>query len=213
MATDDGRARRYKVARVLAAHDLEELAEGLGDRWLGRGGEEESLRGLAERINVAVLRSAMAEAGLDPLDGEARNAYRLLTDDEVSAGMRTQQRQELERAGVDVEAIRSEFVTHQAVYTYLTRGLGLEKSTDEDHQRERDFEALGRLRSRTAAVTESTLGRLRDTDRIALGQFEVLVNVDVVCRDCGTRLTLDELVDGGGCRCADSRAGGDRAGQ
>lgn len=202
MGADDAADARYKVARVLSKYSLEEEAEELGDLWLGTGDEQYSLRELADRVNVSLLRAAMVEAGLDPLDGEVENAYRLLTDDDVSAGMRTQQRQELERAGVDVDEVLSDFVTHQAVHTYLTKGRGLEKPAGDDRrQRERDFETLRRLQSRTGVVTESTLERLRDTGRVTLGEFDVFVSVSVFCRDCGTQRTLDELVETEGCEC------------
>jgi len=144
----------------------------------------------------------MAEAGLTPLEGAVENTYRLLTDEDVSPGMRTQQRRELADQGVDVEQVESDFVTHQAVYTYLTTVLDATKDTaTAEEQQEKDRTALNRLRNRTEAVTRSTLERLRDTDRLLLGQFDVFVDISVYCRDCGTQRSLEALFDRGGCDC------------
>lgn len=74
----------------------------------------------------------MASVDLEPLDGEVRNTYRLLTDEDVSSGMRTAKRNELERAGVDVESVERDSVTHQAIYTYLTAVLDVSKQGQDD---------------------------------------------------------------------------------
>lgn len=191
--------RRYKVGRVLAERNLEGFAARLETRWTEEG---ESLRDLADRLNRRVLEAAMVEAGLDPLAGEVENAYRLLTEEDVSPGMRVQQRRELEEAGVDVEAIERDFVTHQAVHTYLIEALGAEKrDATASEQVERDRDALRRLRGRVESVTASTVERLEDTDRLTMGAFDVFVDVSVYCRDCGTQRSVDDLLDRGGCDC------------
>lgn len=200
--TDDRLDQTYKLGRVLTAYGRPELAAELADRWTGPPGERDSLRELAELVNRELLRAAMVEAGLDPLEGEVENAHRLLTDESVSAGMRTQQRRELERSGVDVESLLEDFVTHQAVHTFLTESLGVEHGADGGpDQLERDRTALARLQSRTAAVTESTVERLRETGRLTIGSFDVFVDVSVYCRDCGTQLPVTDLLDQCGCDC------------
>ncbi|WP_302082376.1 rod-determining factor RdfA [Salinibaculum rarum] len=202
MANETDVQTRYKVGRVLSEHDLMDLHEALPERWLGESGEAESLRALAERINVAVLRQAMEEAGMDPLDGEAENAYRLVTDDDVSVGVRTQQRNRLERAGVDVDQCEDEFVTHQAVYTYLTKALGVSKDDrDETDPLEKHEERIQRLRSRTAAVMENSLTELQNDETITLGSFDTTVDLRVYCQDCETQYELSSLLARGGCTC------------
>ena len=109
-----------KVRRVIDHYGLSELGDELAARWVGDGYDRESLRSLADRFNRRVLAAGMEAAGLTPLDGEVDNTYRLLTDDKVSAGMRTQVERRLERDGVDIEELRTDFVSHQAVHTYLT---------------------------------------------------------------------------------------------
>jgi hypothetical protein len=48
-----------------------------------------SLRELVEQFNLSVLWSALEDAGSRPLEGEVQNLYGLLTDEEVSSGVRT----------------------------------------------------------------------------------------------------------------------------
>lgn len=193
----------YKVGRVLSESGLEELHAALPRRWLGESGDAVSLRDLADEINIALVRVAMERAGADPLKGEADNAYRLLTDDDVSAGVRTQQRNRLEREGIDVDGLESDFVTHQAVYTYLTKGLGVSKDTDDTDPVAKHEERLQRLRNRTLAVMENSLSELRESDQFSLGSFDAVVDLRVYCRDCETQFDLTDLFQGGGCNCDD----------
>ncbi|WP_340100316.1 rod-determining factor RdfA [Salinibaculum salinum] len=202
MANETDVKTRYKVGRVLSEHDLLDLHEALPELWAGDGDESASLRALAERINVALMRQAMEEAGMDPLDGEAENAYRLLTDDDVSVGVRTQQRNRLERAGVDVDELETEFVTHQAVYTYLTKALGVTKDeTDDTDPIEKHQQRIQRLRSRTAAVMENSLSELQNDGTISLGSFDTTVDLRVYCQDCESQYELSSLLQRGGCEC------------
>ncbi|USZ70281.1 rod-determining factor RdfA [Natronosalvus halobius] len=193
-----------KVARLLETYDLESLGLELEQRWLGKGYERESLRKLATRFNERLLGERMARAGLSPLDGEVENTYRLLTDDGVSAGMRTQAERELERAGIDVDALRREFVSHQAVHTYLTSDRELEgpsSQTSPEDRLERDAASIQRLSSRLTAVTEDTVKRYRETDLLESGSVSVLVDVNVLCEECGEQYDVATFLERGGCRC------------
>ena len=159
---------KYKVGKVLSRYDLLDLHAALPEMWVGESGDSKSLRDLADEINTAVLRRAMERAGSDPLDGEAENAYQLLTGDGVSAGVRTQQRNRLERDGVDVEQLEDDFVTHQAVYTYLTKALEVSKDTADDADPlEKHEKRIQRLRSRTVAVTENSFRILHRRPRVS----------------------------------------------
>ncbi|RBI59235.1 hypothetical protein DMJ13_24030 [halophilic archaeon] len=194
---------RSKVQRVIDEYELAGMGEQLEAYWTGDDEEEYSLRELADVFNRAVLRAALDRAGASPLEGEVENTYRLLTDDSVSSGVRTETRNALARDGVAVEELEDDFVTHQAIHTYLTkhRGVSYESSADETDQVEKGAETVQRLRTRTAAVTETTLENLETTDRITLGDFDVIVDVRVLCDTCGRSYTVDELLEDGGCAC------------
>lgn len=193
---------KYKVGRVMSEYDLADLHERLPDLWLGKSGEEVSLRDLAERINVAIIRQALDRAGEDPLEGEAENVYRLLHDDDVSSGVRIQQRNRLERAGIDVEKLEDDFVTHQAVHTYLTDGLDISKSSVDDTDLiEKHETRVQRLRNRLNAVMEQSLADLQNTGELSFGQIDTTVNLQVYCQDCETQYEFSELLQEGGCAC------------
>jgi hypothetical protein len=199
----EGVARKYKVGKVLSEYDLADLHNRLPDLWLGETGEEVSLRDLAERINVAIVRSALEEAGEDPLDGEAENVYRLLTEDDVSAGVRIQQQNRLERVGIDTDELERDFVTHQAVHTYLTKGLGISKeSTDTTDTIEKHETRIQRLRSRLDAVMEQSLEELENAGELSIGDVDTTVTLQVYCKDCETQYEIPELLRDGGCNCS-----------
>ena len=193
-----------KVRELIERYELAGFGTELAERWVGDGYERESLRSLADRFNKRVLAANMESAGLSPLDGEVDNTYRLLTDDAVSAGMQTQVRRRLERDGLDPGSLQSEFVSHQAIHSYLTRDREIEPPGADRSDRERleaDRETIQRLQSRLEAVTNNTLSRLDGTELIDIGEFTVLVDVQVFCEDCGEQYEIGELLDEDGCRC------------
>jgi hypothetical protein len=201
-ASGNARTRTSKVERVMDRYGLE-MGERLEELWVGEG-ENRSLRELAELFNVRVLEAAMREASVDTLEGEAENTYELLTEGDVSEGVKTQTRRKLERNDLDVDQLERDFVSHQAIYTYLTKYRGVEHSDDEETEGdpvENVSTTIQRLNNRTAAVVESNLERLTNADHIGLGEFDVSVEVRVTCEDCGTYRTVDELLAEGGCDC------------
>ena len=196
------RGRRSKVRRLIDEYGLDGEGERLENLWTAERGDRLSLRELADDFNRRLLRAVMVEAGMNPLDGEVGNTYRLLTDDDVSSGMRTQAKQTLEREGIDIDELQKNFVSHQAIHTYLTkyRGVTQDEQTDEDRV-QKGLDTIQRLRSRTSAVSENIVENLANTGRIQVGEFEVLVDVRVFCRDCGTQYDVQDLLEEGHCEC------------
>lgn len=197
----DGR-RQTKIERVVERYDLTGLETELAVRWTAPPAERESLRDLAAYVNERILAAALAEAGVDVLPGEVENYLRLLRDDDVSAGRRTEARSSLEQAGVYVERVETDFVSHQAVHTYLTERAGVEfegATTAERLERTRD--AIARLEGRVQTVAERNIEQLAAADHLAVGDVSVLSSLDVVCGDCGERYDFDALLERGGCAC------------
>lgn len=191
-----------KVERVIEKYDLPRLGDELAGRWTAEGDRQASLRELANDFNVRVLHAAMGEAGLSPLEGEAQNMYDLLTADDTKSGERTRAERRLARSGLDVEDLQSDFASHQAVHTYFTehRGVERENKSPEDSV-ERAKKTVQRLMSRTQAVTENTCDNITD-EGLMLGDFDVLVNVQIHCQDCGRTTNVVDLIERGGCDCA-----------
>jgi hypothetical protein len=194
--------QRSKVGRVIAEWELNGMGSELERYWTTDGQESMSLRELADLFNRRVLRAAMESAGKRVLDGEAENMYELLTSNETSAGSRVQAERRLEREGVDIQSLTSDFVSHQAIHTYLTkyRGASAPKSGAsgdiEAHQ-----DTIQRLRSRLIAVVTNSLSTLRSKGKITLGEFDIFLSIQIRCNDCGTQLNVSELFDNEGCEC------------
>ena len=193
---------RSKVGRVIRKYELDGFGEELEERWLGDGHERTSLRDLADLFNQRVLQRAMTDAGMDPLSGEVENTYALLTGDDVTEGTRTQARNRLARADLDVDELESDFVSHQAIHTYLRKYRGAERGEVSNEERlEKTVETVRRLESRTVAVVENSLDTLRNAGAVAVGEFDVLIDVRVFCSDCGRQYDVVDLLDRGGCDC------------
>jgi len=162
-----------------------------------------SLRDLADEFNRELLRTALTEAGMQPLDGDVENLYRLLTDDDTGSADRTRAERRLDREGIDVDRLGNEFVTYQAVRTYL-RDRGASYSSETSNQTEAEKERIQRLRGRVRTVTDSKLDQLRRSGDIDVGSFRTLVEVTVLCEDCGTQYDIETILENGRCACGGS---------
>ena len=199
-ANSDG-GSRYKVGKVIDRYSLDGMGTELESDWVGDSGESHSLRELADSFNKEVLRSALAGTEQQRFSGDLETIYHALTDEGVSRGERTRVQKTLERDGVDVEQVQQDFVTHQAIHTYLTKGRGVEKDVETGDPIETARETINRLRGRLIAVAETTLSNLANTGALTLGSFDVFVDVTVHCTECGTHTNLFELLSDGGCEC------------
>lgn len=200
--TASSRGRRSKVARLIDEYDLQGLGAELEQLWTAEENRK-SLRELARYFNQQLLGRALEEADVQYLEGEIENTYRLLTDDEVSSAESTRVQRRLERDGVDVDELKSDFVTYQAIRSYLKDHRGAEYTPAETDPLEREATNVQKLRGRTVSVTEGKLEQFRDNDELTLGEFRMLVDIQVVCEDCNTQFDVLELLDRGGCNCTD----------
>lgn len=190
-----------KVVRLIDEYDLDGVGAEMERRWTADGEERMSLRDLSERFNRQLLEEVMARAGVQPLSGEVENLYQLLTDDDVSEADRTRARRRLEREGIDVDTLLKDFVSYQAVRTYLREHQGASYTSTTGDRLETEARNIQRLRSRTTAVIESKLDQLEAGGHLSLGDFRTLVNATVVCEDCGSQFDVRELLERGGCDC------------
>lgn len=196
--SSDGNRCNYKVGRVLEEYDLEELDANLVDMWLGGdSGESYSLRELSEHINKCLLQTAMEQAGIDPLDGETEETYRLLKADDISEDVRQKAIHRLEREGVDVDRLEEDFVTHQAVHTYLTKFREVRQDANGSSETPTSQELLDELSSIAAESLESA----RDAGELDIGSFNLDVELQVHCEECAETYSLEELFSEGECHC------------
>jgi len=193
-------ATNSKVGRLIEKYGLAELGNELEARWKGTDRERFSLRELADYFNRELLGAAMTSAGIAATERDVEHVYSVLTDSDVSSEARVQKRRELERDGIPVDELEQDFVSHQAVHTYLRKYRGAEYENDRDRI-ESATETLQRLRSRTTAVTERTVESLANVDRISVGSFDVFADIRVHCSDCGGDYGVVDLLKRGGCDC------------
>lgn len=198
-------SRRGKVARLIDSYGLGDLGEELEERWTATGDAHESLRNLAADVNRRILRVAMEAEGIRTVEGEVENLYSLLTEDGVSQAEGTRAVRRLQRAGVDIDSVQRDFVSYQAVRTYLLEERGAEYEPNRDARVDGERRNLEKLVGRVEAVSRSKLERLGRTGQIDLGDFNVLVDVRVICGDCGEQYTVGDLLDSGGCGCSVER--------
>lgn len=197
-----GPGPRGKVSRLIEQDGLDGTGDYLVERWTAGDGESRmGLRALAREFNRRLLEARLAAADVDPIEGTAESYYEALAGEEASSGVRTEVRRRLERAGLDVGALEADFVSRQAVHTYLTSTRGVTREPEPSVSPESVRGTLERLRERVRNVTAGRLGRLRDAGALALGDARVVVSVEVYCTDCGTQRSLSDLLAAGGCDC------------
>ncbi|MFC6873047.1 rod-determining factor RdfA [Halobellus marinus] len=191
-----------KVARLIGEYDLDGLGDELEARWTGDGVERTSLRDLADYFNERLLEQALLDAGMSALESDVSTTYQNLTDDDVSPGVRTDARNRLEAGGVDVDKLESDFVSYQAIRSYLTdyRDAEYRRLSDEEKV-EKDLQSIQRLMTRTLSVTEERIEKLRETGRVDVEEFEVLLDVQVLCQSCGEQYSISEFLESRGCEC------------
>lgn len=196
-------ATQSKVAQLIEEHDLDGLGNDLEARWT-RTEDRSSLRDLAEYFNKQILRATIERTDSPTLDGEIANIYRLLTDENVTSGVRQETRSRLDRRGVDVDRLERDFVSYQAIRTYLRNYRNVsppDESGSPDDHRNRKRTTIQQLSGRLTTVTTDALTELRNAGRLTLGQFDVLVTVQVHCFDCDSRTSITDLLSQGGCEC------------
>ncbi|MFC4248325.1 rod-determining factor RdfA [Natribaculum luteum] len=199
--TGNSPGRRSKVVRLIDEYELEGIGAEMERLWTTSGDDRMSLRSLADYFNQQLLAEAMAAAGMQPLTGEVENVYELLTSEDTNSADRTRAQRRLEREGVDVEKLTSDFVTYQAIRTYLKEYRDAEYATDNRDRTVIEAENVRRFRSRLATITESKLEQLENSDDLILGEFRLFVDINVLCEDCGQQYEIEELLERGGCDC------------
>ena len=187
-----------KVGRLADRYDFEDLDTRLVEEWR----TDKSIRRLTEEVNKDVIATALTAANVGQIEWSRTPVYEALRTDELSETETIEIRRELERAGVDVDELSSHLVSHQSIYRHLTECLGASKTdTVTPEQRQKNArDTVYSLRQRTELVTESTLESLQSAEIADVGDVDVVVDLQVVCSDCGRSMDFETAI-GEGCGC------------
>ncbi|WP_324664376.1 rod-determining factor RdfA [Haloarcula sediminis] len=190
------------MAELIETYDLDGLGGELKAYWTGEGVERMSLRDLAAYFNKKLLEAKMEAAGMSVLNNDIDRMYRNLTSDSVSGGVRTDSENKLSENGIDPAQLTQEFVSHPTLRTYLKEYQDAEYETISDEGKiDKDTQMIDRLLTRAQSVATDRIEKLISTDRISPSSFEVFVDMNVLCKDCGTQYSIGEYLERGGCSC------------
>lgn len=194
-----------KVGQVLRSYGLEDFGTELVHRWTDQDGESASLRELKRDLNRELLRAALSDAGVHPIEGEAENLRRVLHSSDVSESRRVEVHRRLENDGVDVERLLDDFVSHQTIHNHLRdcQNASFPGGKSADEQLSQAKSTVFGLQSRTEAVTAKTLTQLGTNGLISPEGFEVVVDIQAICEECGRSSDIGDLLATGQCRCQD----------
>ncbi|MDB2282685.1 hypothetical protein PM030_12460 [Halorubrum ezzemoulense] len=197
--SNESHKRGTKVARLIEKYDLSGRGAELEAAWIGDDGERTSLRDLADEFNETILRSVLKENGISLSNFEVTGTYEALRHG--SGPDETRARRRLEREGVNVVGLTSDFVTHQSVHTYLTDERNASLPDQSEDAVERRTETIEKLEGRTVVVTEASIESTLPDEELDRVDYDVIVDVQVVCSACGSTYDAGELLRQGGCDC------------
>lgn len=189
---------RCKVGRTDKKYELSNIDSRLADDW--QSGT--SIRRLTEELNKNIIKSELSATNVSQVEWSQTPVYEAIYTDELNDAEEIEIRRELERAGIDIEQLSSDLVSHQTVYRHLTQCLDTSKGDNQtpDERRDKAKDTVYALQQRTEIVTETTIDQLQSAGVTNLGDVEVLVDLQVVCNDCGLSMDFESAISEG-CNC------------
>jgi hypothetical protein len=186
-----------KVGRVLEKHDLEGVYDGIVRR---REQDGDSLRTLADFVNSRILDRVIEEHADRTVLADAESVYSKLTNG-VDAGRRTEMRERLTTAGVPVEEVTADFVSHQTVRAHLNSCLNMETSRSQAEDVAEVADLIEWARNRDERIIDRAIARLRRSGQIETGETSIIHSVRVLCEECGRSYRLQDLLEQRRCEC------------
>lgn len=185
-----------KIGRNTEKYDLDRLDE----RLLTEREEGASLRALERVVNTAILRTTLRTADRE-IVGDVSSFYGKLTDDDASAGERTEVREWLSLAGIDPEELTGDFVSYQTVRTHLRECLDVETNRRQSLSVSDAEGTIEWARSRSEGIVERTFERLNRSGEFDADAISVDHVIRVTCTNCERSYPVDTFLDRGGCHC------------
>lgn len=201
-----------KIGKNIKKYNLVNLNSELIQR---REDQQASLRDLADFINKQILKSALESVNADITsslytDLSGGNAivdiYNVLTDDDIPTDRVARIHTRLSQAGVDLESIKDDWVTHPTIRTHFQKCLNIDTSrtsniTDNDAQ-----DTIEWARSKCAKIVEQTFQRLRNANVVSTGPVTATVVIKVTCERCGATARPTNLIRSRSCECTSEKS-------
>lgn len=189
-----------KVGRMIEKYRLDSLDSEVANR---RENEGQSLRDLADFVNIRILRSAIEDQTGDDFVADAAMIYDGLTG-ESDVGKTTELQQRLERSGVSIGTVLQDFISHQTVRSHLNDCLDIKTNRQSSTSLDEVSNLIEWSRSRDEEIINRALIRLKNEGALRMGDPNVIHSVRVICDDCGRSHRLRDLLQAGYCECKDN---------
>lgn len=201
----DQRQKKGKVGRLIHEYGIEGVGDELERAWTADHDRRKSLRELADQFNQKLLRQEIIKSGEKPIAGEVEALYEGLTGDDTRSADQTRLRRRLRQKEVDIEKLENDFVSYQAIRTYLVKYRGVTYKPTKTNKINETRDTANQLRNKLSSVLVGRLDRLNATGDIDTGSLSVAVDIRVTCEQCGAQLTMDELLECQTCNCSRGR--------
>lgn len=177
--------------------DAEAVDDYLASRWTGADGREAvGYRALTDWFNERLLRTVYLSHDRSATEPRIESEYEALAGDDDFR--RSAVIDDLERDGIDGEALADALVSRSTMSRHLTDCLGVEKEPGPSRSGEWELEKIEHGRRVFGESVESAVSSLANADRLPGGaDAEVELPVMLSCPSCATRVSLQAALSRG----------------
>lgn len=194
------------MGRVRNRYELEDLDEELRQR----RADGASLRALETVVNKRILEQAIERNEADlrtplPDDRGVDTVYNILAKETTAADTEQVQVQtRLEQAGIDIDTVTDDWVSHVTIKTHLNDCLSIGTDRETSITEGDAIDTVEWARARSENVIAETVRRLESAGLVEIGDPTVTVSVRLTCEVCGRAYSIQDLLADGGCACSDA---------
>lgn len=194
MTTDGADGCPCKIGNAVDTYRLGDLPAEL-ERHHDEGA---SLRELADEVNVRIVEAAIDATAAD-VAGDAASVYAALEDG--PAERRVAVEEQFTGVGIDVDDLRSDFVSYGTVRRHFKNCVGRDTGREGVDSVEEARHVLDHARDRCERVIEQTLNRLRRIGIVAAGPLSVRTSVRITCTNCERSYSVTDFLNRRQCHC------------
>jgi len=187
-----------KVDRVAVAYGLGGIDTELRRR---RTENDATLHSLTEYLNTR-LTSAALSAGRVDIDTDPSTVRAILSGNTNLDVKRQDMLRENLAGGLDIDRLTTDFVSHETVRKHLNNHLDVDTSRGGFDTADDFHDALKTYHDQYVNAIESALNR-GSPDGFLSGENFRVYQTRVECGDCSRTYRLKELIECGGCTCAE----------